>query len=44
MPETESCKHFVFMGAHCGDLMTNGNNADGIIGDVGVKKLCVFGF
>ena len=38
MAERESCKHFVFMRVHGSDLMTNGNNADEIIGDFVVKN------
>ena len=36
--EGASCKHFVFIRAHCSDLMTIGNNADEIVGDFGVEK------
>ena len=43
MTERASCKHFVFIRAHCSDLMTIRNNADEIVGDLGVEKIRLLG-
>ena len=44
MSERASCKHLVFIRAHCRDLMTIGNNADEIVSDFGVEKIHLLDF